>query len=49
MAYLYLENLVLQKLLFKNTKEHNYDPIFYEPHEQRNKNNLNLDNTSTHV
>ena len=32
--------------LKKYLKEHNYDPIFYEPHEQRNKNNLNLDNTS---
>lgn len=30
----------------KYLKEKNYDPIFYEPHEPRNKNNLNLDNIS---
>merc|ERR1712070_970082 len=28
----------------KYLKENNYDPIFYEPHEQRNKNSLQLDN-----
>ena len=27
-------------------KKHNYDPIFYEPYEQRNKNSLQLDNIS---
>lgn len=33
-------------LIKEYLKNHNYDPIFYEPHEQRNKNSLLLDNMS---
>lgn len=33
-------------LIREYLKNNNYDPIFYEPHEQRNKSSLHLDNMS---
>lgn len=33
-------------LIKEYLKKHNYDPIFYEPYEQRNKSSLQLDNMS---